>query len=157
MSSADEIKIRLAQHQDVPAIIGLLADDALGQEREQLANPLRPSYLQAFDVIARDERHLVMVAEGDGGDILGCLHITFIPGLSYRGAARALIEDVRVDGRHRGLGIGHQLLNRAIAEARHRGCRLAELFVHQTRTDARRFYTDLGFQESHVGMRMALP
>jgi ribosomal protein S18 acetylase RimI-like enzyme len=157
MSSADEIKIRPAQRQDVPAIIGLLADDALGQEREQLANPLPSSYLEAFDVIARDERNLMFVAEGSDGAIRGYLQMTFIPGLSYRGAERALIEDVRVDSRHRGRGIGRQLLDRVVDEAGKRGCRLAQLFVHQTRSEARRFYAGLGFQESHVGMRLALP
>ena len=42
----------------------------------------------------------------------------------------------------------------AIAEARAKGCKLVELFTHNTRVDAQRFYARLGFQPSHVGMTL---
>jgi ribosomal protein S18 acetylase RimI-like enzyme len=41
-------------------------------------------------------------------------------------------------------------------EARRRGCRNVELFTHNSRTDAQRFYERLGFARSHAGMRRAL-
>jgi len=41
-------------------------------------------------------------------------------------------------------------------EARARGCAAIELFTHQSRKDAQRFYARLGFAASHVGMRRAL-
>ncbi len=157
MNAAETITLRAARRKNLPAIIGLLADDALGRQRERPDDPLPESYLQAFDAIIRDERNLILVAAGQDGAVLGCLHIAFLPGLSYQGATRALIEDVRVDTRRRGHGIGRKLLEWAIAEARRRECRLAELLVHETRADARRFYAGLGFQESHIGMRLALP
>jgi GNAT superfamily N-acetyltransferase len=42
----------------------------------------------------------------------------------------------------------------AIAEARSRGCKLVEMFTHNTRVDAQRFYKRLGFAPSHVGMTL---
>ncbi|WP_368905275.1 GNAT family N-acetyltransferase [Taklimakanibacter lacteus] len=69
---------------------------------------------------------------------------------------RALIEDVRVARAHRGHKIGHRLLEWAISEARRRHCRLIELFVHETRSSARRFYSQLGLKDSHRGMRLPL-
>ena len=42
----------------------------------------------------------------------------------------------------------------AIGEARANGCKLVELFTHNTRVDAQRFYERLGFQPSHVGMTL---
>ena len=71
-----------------------------------------------------------------------------------QGAPRALIEDVRVAAHCRNRGIGEQLVQWAVAEARGEGCRLVELFTHNTRVDAQRFYARLGFQPSHVGMTL---
>ena len=66
----------------------------------------------------------------------------------------ALIEDVRVATHCRSRGIGEQMVQWAIAEARGKGCKLVELLTHNTRVDAQRFYARLGFQPSHVGMTL---
>lgn len=152
----DDIQIRPARRADMPAIIHMLADDELGKGRETLSEPLAPAYFKAFDDIAADRRNVLIVAEAPGGQVVGCLQMTFIPGLCHQGAERALIEDVRVDQAHRGRKIGHRMLEWAIDEARRRQCRLIELFVHETRSAARRFYAQLGFQDSHRGMRLPL-
>jgi ribosomal protein S18 acetylase RimI-like enzyme len=75
-----------------------------------------------------------------------------LPGLSSQGASRGLIEDVRVASDCRSRGIGEQLVQWAVAEARSSGCKLVELLTHHTRVDAQRFYERLGFARSHVGM-----
>lgn len=156
MTDDPEIRIRPARRDDLPAIVRMLADDALGRARETVTEPLSDAYLQAFDDLAADPRNALVVAEGADDAVLGCLQLTFIPGLSYRGAERALVEDVRVDARHRGRRIGHRMLEWAIEEARRRRCRLVQLFVHQTRTAAHRFYGDLGFGHHHSGLRLYL-
>jgi ribosomal protein S18 acetylase RimI-like enzyme len=94
----------------------------------------------------------LVVAEGEGGAVIGCLQLCILPGLSSQGASRGLIEDVRVASHCRGQRIGEQLVQWALAEARKRGCKLVELLTHQTRVDAQRFYERLGFARSHVGM-----
>src|SRR5882757_2392966 len=68
------------------------------------------------------------------------------------GASRGLIEDVRVASDRRSGGIGEQLVQCALAEARASGCKLVELLTHHSRVDAQRFYERLGFARSHVGM-----
>lgn len=156
MTDHPEIRIRPARREDLPAIVRMLSDDPLGRGCETIAEPLSDAYGRAFDDIAADSRNVLAVAEGADGGVLGCLQLTFIPGLSYRGAERALVEDVRVDARHRGRRIGHRMLEWAIAEARRRRCRLVQLFVHETRADARRFYGDLGFGHHHSGLRLYL-
>ena len=93
-----------------------------------------------------------MVAEGEGGAVIGCLQLCILPGLSSQGASRGLIEDVRVASHCRGQGIGEQLVQWALVVARSRGCKLVELLTHHTRADAQRFYERLGFARSHVGM-----
>jgi ribosomal protein S18 acetylase RimI-like enzyme len=156
MTESPKIQIRPARREDLLAIVRMLADDPLGRDREMVAEPLSDVYLRAFEDLTADPRNALVVAEGAEGTVLGCLQLTFIPGLSYRGAERALIEDVRVDARHRGRRIGHRMLEWAITEARLRRCRLVQLFVHETRTEAHRFYGDLGFRHHHSGMRLYL-
>ncbi|HEY0807873.1 MAG TPA: GNAT family N-acetyltransferase, partial [Pseudonocardiaceae bacterium] len=84
------------------------------------------------------------------------LQLTFIPGLSRRGATRAQIEAVRVRADRRGSGLGRELVRWAIDTARERGCVLVQLTTDSSRTDAHRFYERLGFQASHIGMKLPL-
>ena len=152
MSGVSRVKIRTARGNDVAPIVAMLADDALGRGRERLEDPLPPSYFQAFERVERDPNLQLVVAEGEGGEVVGCLQLCILPGLSSQGAWRALIEDVRVASHSRGRGIGELLVQWAVAEAQAKGCKLVELLTHNTRVDAQRFYKRLGFQASHVGM-----
>ncbi len=147
------ITIRAARRDDVAAIVAMLADDHLGRARERVEDPLPPSYDAAFARIeASPLIRLVVAQAGDG--VVGCLQLCMLPGLSSQGGTRALIEDVRVASHCRSRGIGEQLVQWAIAEAKANGCGLVELLTHQSRVDAQRFYARLGFQSSHVGMTL---
>ena len=154
MSSVSGVTIRPARREDVPDIVAMLADDALGRGRERIEVLLPPSYFQAFEKIEADSNIQLMVAEGGDGSVVGCLQLCILPGLSSQGASRGLIEDVRVATHCRSRGIGEQMVGWAIAQARGKGCKLVELLTHQTRVDAQRFYVRLGFQPSHVGMTL---
>ena len=152
MTAIAAVAIRRARRDDVAAIAGMLADDPLGSARERIEQPLPPSYFQAFEAVERDPNIQLVVAEDGDGAVIGCLQLCVLPGLSSQGASRALIEDVRVATHCRSRGIGEQLVQWAVAEARARGCKLVELLTHHPRVDAQRFYKRLGFQPSHVGM-----
>ena len=152
MASVSQITIRPARREDVGSIIAMLADDRLGAARERLEDPLPQVYLEAFERVARDSNIQLVVAEDGEGAVVGCLQLCILPGLSSQGASRALLEDVRVASQCRSRGIGEQLVQWAVAEARAKGCNLVELLTHHTRVDAQRFYERLGFARSHVGM-----
>jgi ribosomal protein S18 acetylase RimI-like enzyme len=144
---------------DVPAIVALLANDPLGRTRETNTDPLPAEYWQAFDDIAAQSGNMVLVAERAGpgsNNIIGCLQLTIIPGLSRRGIKRGLIEAVRVSAACRGLGVGEHLVRHAIESARQAGCGLVQLTTDNSRLDAHRFYQRLGFVASHLGMKLAL-
>jgi len=147
------ITIRPARREDVGAIVAMLADDHLGRARERVEEPLPPSYFAAFEAISKDANIILVVAE-EAGRVVGCLQLCILPGLSSQGASRALVEDVRIASDRRSQGIGEQLLQWAIGEARSRRCNLVELMTHQSRADAQRFYERLGFAKSHFGMVM---
>jgi ribosomal protein S18 acetylase RimI-like enzyme len=154
MTAISSVTIRRARRQDVKTIVAMLADDPLGRGRERLEEPLPPSYFRAFEALDRDSNIQLVVAEGSDGVVVGCLQLCILPGLSSQGASRALIEDVRVATDCRSRGIGEQMVQWAVTEARVRGCKLVELLTHQTRVDAQRFYVRLGFASSHVGMTL---
>ena len=145
------VSIRPARREDVAAIVAMLADDHLGRARERVEDPLPESYYQAFERVECDQNLTLVVAESEGR-VVGCLQLAILPGISTQGGIRGLLEDVRVASDCRSRGIGEQLVQWAVAEAKARGCNLVELLTHQTRTDAQRFYKRLGFTASHVGM-----
>jgi ribosomal protein S18 acetylase RimI-like enzyme len=147
--------VRPATRKDVPAVVRLLADDTLGTHRERVEDPVAPVYLTAFDEIAAQPGNGLLVAE-QNGEVVACLQLTIIPGLSRAGMRRAQIEGVRVSSRHRGERIGERLVNEAIARARTARCGLVQLTSDVTRTDARRFYERLGFEATHIGMKLPL-
>src|ERR1700742_11154 len=118
MNGVSRLRIRPAQRGDVAAIVAMLADDARGRGRERIEDPLPPCYLQAFENVARDPNIQLVVAEGEGGEVVGCLQLCILPGLSSQGASRGLIEDVRVASHRRSRGIGEQLVQWAVNEAR---------------------------------------
>jgi len=151
----DELIFRRAGPADLPRLIALLADDALGRAREDPADPPAPSYVAAFAAIERDPNQLPVVVERADA-VVGCLQLSFLPGLSHRGAWRGQIESVRIASSERGAGLGRQMLEWAIAECRTRGCRLVQLTSDKSRADAIRFYKSLGFKPSHEGLKLAL-
>jgi ribosomal protein S18 acetylase RimI-like enzyme len=153
MTAVSSITMRPARRDDVGIIVGMLADDPLGRARERLEEPLPPCYFRAFEALEQASNIQLVVAE-EGSAVVGCLQLCILPGLSSQGASRGLIEDVRVATHCRSRGIGEQLVQWAIAEARGKGCKLVELLTHNTRVDAQRFYVRLGFQPSHVGMTL---
>lgn len=152
---SSQIIFRRAAAADLPPIVALLADDGLGRGREDANLPLAQPYLDAFAAIEADSNQLLSVAD-DSGTVAATLMLTFIPGISRKGAWRGQIEAVRVAASHRGSGLGHRYFEWAIARCRERGCSLVQLTSDKTRADAHRFYDALGFTASHEGYKLAL-
>lgn len=155
MAATEGFTVRRAVGGDLPAIVAMLADDDLGGARETTGGDLDPAYLAAFAAIDADAHQELVVAEVDGAPV-GTLHLTFIPYLSYRGGWVAQVSAVRIVSPLRGQGLGHQILDWVIERARARGCHHVQLTSDKRRTDAHRFYAQLGFVASHEGMQLSL-
>ena len=149
------MNIRRARKEDLPAIVEMLADDPLGRTREDPGMPLNEAYAQAFEAVDADPNNDLLVGEMDG-TVMAMMQFTVIPSISFTGRPRAQIESVRVAQAKRGQGYGRRLFEWGIEEAGRRGCHLVQLTTNAQRTDAKRFYEDLGFTPSHIGMKMAL-
>lgn len=146
--------LREARREDVRRIVEMLADDDVAQGREDLSGDMA-AYDAAFDAIAADANNTLYVWD-EGGAVTGCLQLTFLPGLSYRGSWIAQVEGVRVDRSLRGRGIGERMMAVVAEKARARGCKHLQLLTDKRRVDAQRFYARLGFVASHEGMKLAL-
>ena len=149
------IEFRTARREDLQQIVRLLAEDPLGAQRERYEEPLPQAYLDAFERMSRQPGNRILLAVDDG-EVVGCLQLTLIAGLSRRGLTRAQIEGVRVAKDRRGSGIGEGLMRQAIEIARAEGCGLVQLTTDQRRADAHRFYERLGFAKSHEGFKKSL-
>lgn len=145
--------VRAAVAADLPAILAMLAEDTIPDDRE--TDPADPRYSAAFDAIAADPNQLLVAAELDGR-VVGTLQLSFIPGLSFRGAWRGQIEAVRIAPDVRGLRYGEQLIAWAVERCRERDCFLVQLTSSSPRVDAHRFYERLGWAKSHVGFKLKL-
>ncbi len=146
------MEFRSARREDLPAIVALITDE----------NTVRPAgavvderYRVSFEALDRDPRNELIVAE-DGGEVIGCLQVTYIPGLGGHGRERAHVEAMRVRPDRRGRGVGGDLLRHTIERARDRGCTLVQLMSNNRREEAHRFYRALGFVESHKGLKLVL-
>lgn len=153
--TAPPIILRDAARSDLPAIVRLLADDPIAAGRETLRDPLPQAYYDAFDAVAAQAGNAVILAVA-GDRVVGCLQLTFIPGLTRTGMTRAQVEGVRVASGWRGRAIGERLMHEALTRARKAGCGLIQLTTDRDRAEAHRFYERLGFSASHLGMKLDL-
>jgi ribosomal protein S18 acetylase RimI-like enzyme len=91
--------------------------------------------------LIRHDASDLFLARLDGG-IVGAITLVTYP---IPTGLRAHIDDVVVDGRARGHGIGRLLVEHALQEARRRGARTVDLSSRPSREAAIRLYTRLGF------------
>ncbi|WP_149140998.1 GNAT family N-acetyltransferase [Gemmobacter caeruleus] len=146
------VTFRDATRADVPAIVALLADDPLGQNRE--GGDLAP-YLAAFDTIAALPLHQIIVGEIAGRIVATC-QLTILHGLSRQGMTRALLEAVRTAPDLRSQGIGAALMAEVETRARAAGAQILQLTTDKTRLRAHAFYDRLGYAPTHLGYKKTL-
>ncbi|WP_169569135.1 GNAT family N-acetyltransferase [Sneathiella limimaris] len=152
----EKISFRKATISDLPDVISLIADDQLGSTREDTKHQFPLVYRQAFERMTKQEGNDIYVAILGESQIVGCMQLTFIAGLSRKGMTRLQIEAVRVAKELRSKGIGRKMMKYAISLAKSSGCGLVQLTTDKSREDAHRFYERLGFEDSHIGMKLSL-
>jgi GNAT superfamily N-acetyltransferase len=155
MTSAVKLNFRIAQEDDLSTLVNLLADDELGQQREDTSNSLNSAYIENFKHITADPNNELIVVEFNK-NIVGMLQLTFIPYLTHIGSWRCLIEGVRIHKDYRGEGLGTLFFEWAIERAKSKNCRILQLTSDKQRPDALRFYEKLGFSASHEGFKLKL-
>jgi ribosomal protein S18 acetylase RimI-like enzyme len=148
--------IRRAGEGDLPDVVRLFAIPNDGNTQDE--NPsaqLEPCYVDALAQMASDPNNALLVAEVDGG-VVGVFQFTVIQHVAFRGGRVAQIENVVVDPKVRGHGIGETMMRWAVDEARRRGCFRLQLTSNKVRKRAVAFYERLGFVVSHEGLKLQL-
>jgi GNAT superfamily N-acetyltransferase len=148
------MKFRKATISDVPAIVEMIADDKLGNTREDFKNPLPDKYYDAYKNINTDSNQELIVVENEKLEVVGTMQLSFIQYLTYQGGIRAQIEAVRIRKDQRGTGLGTKMFEWAIQRVKERNAHVLQLTTDKKRPDAIRFYESLGFKASHEGMKM---
>lgn len=154
----NDLVFRDARPDDIATMITLShAGDYRGSDTPPLdpASLDDPRYRAAFDEIAADPSHRLIVAE-QNGQVIGTLQISVIPGLLRFGMKRGLLENVHIRADQRGTGLGTQMVQWAIERCRESGCGMVQLTSNKVRKDAHRFYVRLGFAQSHEGFKLML-
>jgi GNAT superfamily N-acetyltransferase len=152
-----DLTFRTATKDDLHAIVALLSDDELAENREKAigGDGVAEEYSKAFADMEAERYNHMLVAENEGR-IVGCLQLVFISGLSRKGTRRAIVESVRVVSDMRGKDVGTALMKEAVRLAREAGCGLVQLDSDTRRSRAHLFYRRLGFVQSHFGFKKQL-
>lgn len=143
---------RKATMDDLAAIVALLAEDELGQTREQHGSKLDSRYLDAFHRIDSDPNQYLMVVSSSQ-KIIGTCHLTILPSLTFMGSTRMQIEAVRVSPQCRGQKIGEWMMHEAFEWAAANNVSIIQLTTNKQRPRAKQFYERLGFETTHEGMK----
>ncbi|WP_137152791.1 GNAT family N-acetyltransferase [Devosia sp. FKR38] len=152
------LTFRDATPADIATIVRLShAGDARGKDTPPLdpASLDDPRYRAAFDEIAADRNHRLVVAERQG-EVVGTIQLSFVPGMPNFGMKRGMLENVHIRADQRGSGLGTQMVTWAIEQCREAGCGVVQLTSNKVRLDAHRFYERLGFAKSHEGFKLYL-
>jgi ribosomal protein S18 acetylase RimI-like enzyme len=107
----------------------------------QLSSSSKPITREELSEIVLGESTVLFAARSDG-EIVGLLTLAIF---RIPTALRAWIEDVVVDERARGKGVGGALNQAALAEAKRRGAKTVDLTSRPSREAANRLYQRLGF------------
>ena len=108
----------------------------------QLSSSNPPPSVEALAAIAASDATRLLVAHADG-DIVGSLTLVLV---RIPTGLRAIIEDVVVDERVRGQGVGRALNEAALELAREAGAVTVDLTSRPSREAANRLYSRLGFE-----------
>ena len=135
-----DFSIRNAVPTDWPGVGALLTElgrpAAQDDDEEDLYRKIFESYLQRDDAEA-------FVADSEG-EVVGFINVEYRPRLNYE-PPQAWIPELIVREAARGARVGKQLLARAEAAARARGCWGMALESANWRADAHRFYKREGW------------
>lgn len=108
----------------------------------QLSSSASPPTKKELLEIIESRTTTLLVARDEEDGVVGMLTLACF---RLPTGTRAWIEDVVVDEKHRGMGVGAALVARAMDLARDRGARTVDLTSRPSREAANRLYLRLGF------------
>ena len=140
------MKLIKATHSDIPELIELLRSLF---EQEAEFEPNSEIQSKALSKIILDPKIGIILIAKEDDKILGMVNLLFTESTAL-GSKVALLEDMVVLSSSRGRGIGSQLIDYAISEAKKAGCKRITLLTDIENTKAQSFYQKKGFVKSKM-------
>lgn len=147
-------RVRLAEEDDLPAVVALHAANPFGHG-DVWSEAMRATYQAALARMHATPGHALHVAEWDG-QVVGTFVLSLLPGITRGGALLAELRSVQVAAPMRSQGIGRRMVEAAEALARAAGAATMELTSNLGRLEAHRFYEREGYVRSHAGFKKVL-
>lgn len=140
------MRLTKAIHSDIPELVALLKTLF---EQEAEFEPNSEAQRKVLSKIILDPKiGIVLVARNDE-QILGMINLLFTESTAL-GSKVAILEDMVVPSKSRGEGVGSQLIDYAINEAKKEGCKRITLLTDIENTKAQSFYQKKGFVKSKM-------
>ena len=140
------MKLIKATHSDIPELVELL-NSLFEQEAEFEPNSEIQS--KALSKIILDPKIGIILIAKEDDKILGLVNLLFTESTAL-GSKVALLEDMVVLSSSRGRGLGSQLIDYAISEAKKANCKRITLLTDIKNTKAQSFYQKKGFVKSKM-------
>ncbi len=147
--------VRPARDDDLPAVLGLLAQVPLDTADDAVVGPRaagaseRAAWAQMRDQPGRT----LLVAEDDGA-VVGVVDVMVVPNLTHDAKPWAILENMVVDRDHRRAGIGRALVDEVVRRAQEAGCYKVQLLSNDRRAPAHALYESVGFKPTSRGYRL---
>jgi GNAT superfamily N-acetyltransferase len=143
--------IREAIEADLPSILSLYGQPDFDNGGVVDLNDAR----DCLAMIGRYPDYRIYVAEIESG-LIGVYSLLIMDKLAHKRTPSAILEDIVVATSHQRRGVGKALVAHAMDMARSRGCYKLVLSSNARRTDAHRFYDQLGFHRHGVSFHVTL-
>ena len=153
--------VRRAEARDIPAILDLLVQVNMVHHNgrpDLFRGPTTKYTGEELERIIADDETPVFVCAGEDGRILGhgfCV-LQHSGGQLMVEHSTLYIDDICVDKKARGQGVGRALCDHILAFAREKECYNVTLNVWNCNPGAMAFYERLGFSPYKVGMEVIL-
>lgn len=144
--------IEFARNDDLPALCALLSE-LFTLETDFVAD--RDKQLRGLRLLLETPASGRLFVVRTDTRIVGMAN-ALITISTAQGSPVLLLEDVIVDRRFRGMGLGRQLVEHVCAWARAEGMSRVTLLVDRDNLPAQAFYRNLGFEESAMLVRRKL-
>ena len=139
----EKIIVRKARNSDLDVLNDLSVQLGYPASKEETKN--------RFSLLSKENNHLLLVAEVEGNEVVGWIHVLLR--ILLMAEPMAEIGGLVVDEKHRGKGIGRLLVVEAEKWAKSRGIPRLVVRSNVVRREAHDFYPHVGFthtKTSHV-------
>ncbi len=149
-SQENPFNIDIAKLEDIPALVELLATlfSIEADFKPDVAKQIKGLRM----LILSPETGVIKVARDNDGLAIGMVSAQLVISTA-QGAPSAWVEDMIIDEKYRGIGLGKALLNDTLAWAKQKGASRAQLLVDIENEPALGYYQHLGWETTQLQAR----